>query len=416
MSTGATQALRRAPPRSPDTAPVATGACTDTRERIVVVASLTSALVNFRFELLRGMSERGYEVIALAPDEDALTEETLAGIGVRFVRIPMTRTGLGPLADLRTLYCLWREFRRLRPDVVLPFTMKPIIYGGIAARLAGVRRRFALVTGLGYVFVERKPAWFASALRAFCAGLYRLALRGAERVFVYNEDDRAALQALGVDGARLMLVPGSGVDTERFAWSPPSVVPLQFLMVARLLRDKGVIEYAEAARIVRARHPNVRCTLLGPFDSNPSAISATELAPWTEGGTLEYLGHTRDVRPYLTDCSVFVLPSYREGISRTILEAMATGRPIVTTDAPGCADPVEDGVTGFVVPVRDAQALSDAMERFVAEPALVERMGRASRTRVESLFDVHRINAILFEAMDLADGALPAAATGGVAA
>ena len=366
------------------------------------MASLTSSLVNFRLELLRSMVRQGFDVYALAPDNDTATIARLAADGIGFIRIPMARTATSPVADLITLMALRRAFLRIRPDIVLPYTIKPIIYGGLAARLAGVPRRFAMVTGLGYIFIDRARSLHSVALRWLSVQLYRVALRGVERVFVYNEADAAELRIHAIVSADVVMqVPGSGVDTAHFAASPPPDGPPVFLTVARLLRDKGVAEYAEAARILHARYPNVRFKLLGPFDSNPAAISRVEVDTWVAAGAIEYLGETGDVRPYLAGCSVFVSPSYREGMSRTILEAMATGRAVVTSDAPGCAEPVEDGVTGFVAPVKDASALAATMEKFITNPALIREMGVQARRRVEALYEVHSVNRALLAGMQL---------------
>ncbi|WP_274629296.1 glycosyltransferase family 4 protein [Arvimicrobium flavum] len=372
------------------------------RPRIAVIASLTSSLVNFRLELLRGLVQRGCEVHAFAPEDDRETIERLRALGVGFTRIPMSRTSARPTEDLATLLALVRGFRAFRPDIVLPYTMKPIIYGGIAARLTGTPHRFALVTGLGYVFIDRTRSLRAAALRWLSVRLYRTALRGVERVFVYNEADAAELHAHGIVADELVSrVPGSGVDTTHFAASPPPAGPPVFLMVARLLRDKGVAEYVAAAKLLRARHPQARFQLLGPFDPNPAAISRAEVDAWVRDGAIEYLGQTKDVRPYLAACSVFVLPSYREGMSRTILEAMATGRAVVTSDGPGCAEPVAHGLTGFVAPVRNSEALAAAMETFVIDPSLISDMGAAGRRRVEENYDVRVINRVLFAGMRL---------------
>jgi glycosyltransferase involved in cell wall biosynthesis len=372
------------------------------RPRIAVVASLTSSLLNFRIELLREFVRAGYDVFALAPDDDAEMILRLKEFGVEFRRIPMARASISPWQDAVTLMALVRAFRSIRPDVVLSYTMKPIIYGGVASRLAGVRRRFALVTGLGYVFIERTRTWRSIALRRLSVGLYKTALKGAERVFVYNEADAAELRDHSIVPAQsLMRVAGSGVNTDVFEPRDPPDGPPVFLLIARLLWDKGILEYVNAARILRQRHPHVRCQLLGPFDPNPAAISREQIAAWQREGSIEYLGHTKDVRPCLAGCSVFVLPSYREGISRTILEAMATGRAVITSDAPGCAEAIEDRVTGFVVPARDAPALAAAMEKFVSDPAQIREMGFAARRRVEELFDVRAVNRTLLREMKL---------------
>lgn len=372
--------------------------------RIAVVASLTLSLVNFRLELLKRLVEAGNDVIAFAPENDAEVIEVLQGIGIRFVQIPMARTGLNPLADLRTLVVLWRHFRRLKPDIVLPYTMKPIIYGGLAARLAGVPRRFALVTGLGHVFREAKPEGFSALVRQISVRLYRLALAGTERVFVYNDADADDIleNRMIADKSRMLLVAGSGVDLDRFRQSEPRCDPPIFLMISRLLHDKGVVDFVDAARMVSRRHPDARFQLLGSFDANPNAISPTDIDGWVSEGTIDYLGETRDVRPFLAACSAFVLPSYyREGIPRTLLEALATGRAVITTDMPGCRDTVTDGENGLLVPPRNPEKLAQAMETLLERPELFASMGERSRRLAADRFDVHAVNRVLLGEMGL---------------
>lgn len=378
-----------------------------TRRRVIaVVASLTASLTIFRLELLKRLVGAGHEVIAFAPEQDPRVEQALTEIGVRFVRIPMVRTGLNPLEDIRTFWSLRRHFKRLKPDMVLPYTMKPIIYAGIAARTLGIREQCFLVTGLGHIFSETAGRSFkALAIRHLCVRLYRLAFKRARVVFVYNDADAEDIRRYRMlpDALTPTMVPGSGVDLEHFAFARAAPGGPVFLMIARLLRDKGVVEYVEAARIVRRAFPDARFQLLGHFDSNPTAISRQEISDWVGEGILEYLGTTDDVRPYLAACNVFVLPSYyREGIPRSILEALAVGRPVITTDLPGCRDTVQPGVNGMTVRPLDVAALADAMASFARDPDLAEKMGRRSRELAETRFDVHMINRILFAGMGLA--------------
>ena len=364
---------------------------------IAVVASKTSSLTNFRFQLLAAMRNAGHRVVALAPEIDQEVIGRLKGIGVDFIPISMGRTGVNPFADVRTLWSLWRRFHQLKPDIVIPYTMKPIIYGLLAARLAGVRRRFALITGMGYVFTAPRRTPWMRALHTLSVRLYRLGLSGAERVFVYNPSDEQEVREnrLVDDPSRIVVIPGSGVDLEHFAPAEPPREGLTFLLVARLLADKGIHEYVEAARRLRQRFPKVRCQLLGPFDSNPAGIPRSLVEAWAAEGVVEYLGETSDVRPFLNRASVFVLPSYREGIPRSTQEAMALGRAIITTDAPGCRETVIDGVNGWLVPTRDPQKLAEAMETFATDPGLVTAMGRKSRELASERFDVHAINRVL---------------------
>lgn len=384
------------------------------RRRILVIASLTSSLVNFRFDLLTELSRRA-EVLACAPDDDPATQGKLQEIGVGFRRIPMARAGLNPFQDLRTLLALVRICRDFRPDVLFPYTMKPIIYGCLAGRLTGVENRLPLCTGLGYVFSASTPDARQRAVRLISVLLYRAALKGAKEAIVYNAGDEATFRRhrLVGPGVPVSRVPGSGVNIARFPEVPPPSGPPVFLMVGRLLRMKGVPEYVAAARKLKRLHPGVRCQLLGPFDENPTSVVQDDLDAWIREGSIEYLGHTADVRPYLVASSVFVLPSHGEGIARSVLEAMSTGRAVVTTDAPGCPEPIIPGKTGFVVPVGDVDALTAAMARFVDEPSLIPMMGKAARRHVEDTFEVGKVNRLLVTKMGLADAVTRVAPSAG---
>jgi glycosyltransferase involved in cell wall biosynthesis len=377
--------------------------------KIVVVGSLAWSLVNFRGALLGALAARGHEVIACAPDEDAEVETALAGLGVAYRRIPMKRASLSPIGDLVTLMRLVGLMRSERPDVVLAYTQKPIIYAGLATRIAGHARFHAMVSGLGHAFSEGGGPWRA-VLRWVVALLFKLAVRRANSVIVFNRDDRAEMMRHGIISARhnVVQVPGSGVNTERFPWRPLDRGTPVFLLVARLMRDKGLEEYVAAARIVKAMAPNVRCRLLGPFDANPTGIKPAEVEAWDAEGIVEYIGETRDVAPHMAAATVIVLPSrYREGLPRTLLEAMSTGRAIITTDAPGCRETVEPGGNGFLMPVGDAQAFADAMMNFVCDPGLAVRMGRRSRELAEERFAVEKVNAILIRTLGLEQDSRP---------
>lgn len=372
--------------------------------KIIVAASLTRSLVNFRRALLDDLVKAGAEVVACAPETDAATITQLDAMGVRFERIPMARASTNPVSDLKTLGALVSLFRRERPDIVLAYTQKPIIYGGLAARIAGAPRFFAMQSGLGFTFSEENTN---AGLRGLVSLLYRAGVKCADAVFVFNADDEAEMRRHGIiTDQRVVRVPGSGVDTADYPPSPPPPGATVFLVVARLMRDKGHYEFVEAARRLKARWPDARFQILGPFDANPASIRAEDLDTWRKEGVVEYLGETADVRPFLAASSVFVLPSYhREGLPRSILEAMSTGRAIVTTDMPGCRETVERGVNGFIVPPKNANALGDAMEEFLKDPSLIQSMGAASRARTLAKFDVRIVNDILLRTMGLAGDA-----------
>jgi lipopolysaccharide/colanic/teichoic acid biosynthesis glycosyltransferase len=382
--------------------------------KVLVLSSLAYSLVNFRGELLRSMVAAGNQVVACAPDPDPAIAAALGKMGIGFRTVAMARTGTNPFADLVTLLGYYRLIRRERPDVVLAYTQKPIIYGGIAVRLAGKPRYFAMCSGLGHAF-SGGNGLRARTLKALVSWLYRLAVARAEAVFTFNRDDAGEMRRHGItsDRHRVIQVPGSGIDTAAFARQPlPESAPV-FLMIARLMRDKGLGEFVSAARALRRAGKPARFQVLGPYDPNPTGISPAEIQGWHDEGIIEYLGETRDVRPFLAQCSIFVLPSYyREGLPRTILEAMATGRAIITTDMPGCRETIFEGenVNGMLVPPRDGGALAAAMQRFVDEPGLAAGYGASSRRMAETLYDVRKVNAQLLDVMQLQPDQAPAPA------
>lgn len=372
--------------------------------KVVLLASLSYSLTNFRGALMSAIIAEGHEVVACAPDDDPETAAALAAIGARYRRIPMDRTGLSPFRDLATLRSLVALIRAEAPDVVLAYTQKPIIYGGLAARIAGGRTRFhAMVSGLGHVYSDI-PGLRHALLRRLVSRLYRVAIARASAVILFNSDDAAEMRRHGIlrPDHRVVQVAGSGVDTGRFSPSPAADGAPVFLMIARLMRDKGLVEFVEAARQVRACFPDTRFRILGPLDPNPTGITLSEIQEWAKAGDVKYLGETRDVAPHLADADVFVLPTYyREGLPRTILEAMACGKPVITTDMPGCRDAVTHGVDGFLVPPRDAPALAEAMLRFIENPELLARMGASARETACDRFDVAKVNAHLIDVMGL---------------
>lgn len=371
---------------------------------LALVSSIAYSLPNFRGPLIGALVERGVRVLALAPDFDDRIREDVRRLGAEPIDISLDRTGMYPLRDLRDMVRLVVQLRRLKPDAVLCYFIKPVIYGTLAALLAGIRRRYALVAGLGYVYtrVGRGEPLRRKALRVTVSALYRIAFKACRRVFFQNEDDVAELVEAGlIDPGRVVRLEGTGVDLDRLRFVPPPQGPPSFLLMARLLRQKGICEYVDAARIVRADHPGIRFVLLGGLDPNPGGLTREEVEGWASEGVIEWHGHVNDVRSWIAGSSVYVLPSYREGKPRSTQEAMAVGRPVITTDAPGCRDTVEEGVNGFLVPVGQVEPLAAAMERFIADPSLVDRMGRASRALAERRFDVHKINAKMLAAMEI---------------
>lgn len=370
--------------------------------RIILFGGYAPSLLNFRGPLIRALAGAGHQVLACAPEDDAEVAEKLRALGAEYHSVPLSRTGLNPLADARSVGALTRVFRGLHADVFLGYTIKPVIYGSAAARLAGVRDRYAMITGLGYAFGRGTAR--QRILGALVTGLYRAALSGSRAVFFQNPDDAAEFTSRGIvrGATRPVLINGSGVDLDHYRPAPPVLDGPVFLLIARMIPEKGVNDFVEAARSLKRRYPAARFQLLGPVDTNSNAIPREVIAGWEAEGVIEYLGAQGDVRPALAGASVFVLPSfYREGTPRTILEALSTGRPVVTCDAPGCRETVIPGRNGFLVPTRSPEALAAALERFAAEPQLIVSMGEAGLELARTRYDVHAVNASIMGAMGL---------------
>jgi glycosyltransferase involved in cell wall biosynthesis len=372
--------------------------------RVAFVGIQTTELLTFRRELLREMAAAGHEVLAIAPERDDVVAAELASLGVSFAPVHLHRAGTNPVRDSLTVLSLLRILRRFRADAILLTAAKPVIYGSLAAWLARVPMRAAMITGVGSALsggTGRRRGLLARALR----GMYRAGLRQAHVVFFQNPDDEALFVSLGLvgRGQRRVRIAGSGIDLVAFVPVPMPPLPMTFLMVARLLRDKGLFEYVEAARRVKRYHPDVRIQLVGPLDPNPEGISAADVEAIRAEGAVDYLGSVSDVRPYLAAAHVCVLPSYREGTPRSLLEAMAMSRPTITTDVPGCRETIEPGSNGLMVPPRDAVALSQAMLELIAHPEHVVPMGAAGRRLAEARFDVREVNRTIMAAMGLLD-------------
>jgi glycosyltransferase involved in cell wall biosynthesis len=375
--------------------------------RVLIAASLARSLTNFRGELIRALISHGVEVHVTAPDIDTTPgcRETLEAWGVTMHRVALGRAGTNPVSDLGTMLGYLRLCRRIKPDIFLGYTAKPVLYGTLCAWAAGVPRRVALVTGLGFGF---QGGAGRGVLRVVMRSFYRAALRFASVVVFQNPDDRRTFAELGLlrAGIPAEVVNGSGVDLEHFGVQPLPDGEITFLMVARLLGDKGVREYVEAARSVRDVRRGARFILVGGLDAHPDSISDRELREWIVSRAIDYRGELADVRPVLGECSVFVLPSYREGTPRAVLEAMATGRPVITTDAPGCRETVVEGVNGFLVEVGSAAAVAVAMTRFLDDPSLVSSMAAASSKIARERFDVRLVNEDMLRFMGVPERAV----------
>jgi len=341
-------------------------------------------LVNFRRGLVAALLDDGHRLTVLAPRDESA--DTLEEMGCRVVDLPMDNKGVSPLRNLALLWRLWRRMGQDRPDAVLGYTIKNNIFGALAARARGIPV-VPNVTGLGTAFLSGRR------LQRLVEALYRHAFARAPVVFFQNQDDCDLFLRLGlVTAGQARVLPGSGIDTSAFAPEPmPSHAADEpvFLMIARVLRDKGVEEFVTAARTIRARHPRAVFRLLGPLGAeNRSAIPPETVHAWQDEGVIDYSGTAPDVRPHIARADCVVLPSYREGMPRTLLEAAAMARPVIATDVPGCREALVEGQTGLLCRARDGASLAEACARFIALPSDSRAaMGLAGRARIERQFD-----------------------------
>ena len=366
---------------------------------ILIGAGYGGSLIRFRGDLIKSWLKMGYKVTAAAPGREV--EKQLRDLGVDYYCIPLNRTGLNLFSDILLLINFIRLYTHVKPDYIFLYTIKPVIYGSLAAFFCRQAKVYSMITGLGYIFND--SGRMRLFLKQLVIWLYRLALTFTNKVFFQNPDDIRVFEELRiVKPDKVVQINGSGINIEDFSPAPLPVGQVVFLLIARLLREKGINEYVEAAGIVKAKYPDARFMLVGwAFDDNPSAISPKQVESWRKEGLVEIYSETEDVRPFIAESSVYVLPSYREGTPRTVLEAMAMGRAIITTNAPGCRETVKEGINGFLVPVKDSQTLAKVMEGFIIEAQLVTRMGAESRKIAEEKYDVQKVNAIINRTMRL---------------
>jgi glycosyltransferase involved in cell wall biosynthesis len=351
-------------------------------KKICLVANTAWSMLNFRRGVIQSLISLGYDVVVLAPYDDAF--EKLEKMGCTVVDLNMDARGINPIKDLFLIGRLYYIYKRLRPSLIVHYTIKPNIYGSLAAKAAGFPA-LAITTGLGYTFLNDNLV----AKVARC--LYKFAFKFPKEVWFLNDDDMQTFLARNlVSPQKAKLLHGEGVDTDYYA--PKFEVihdnKVRFLLIARMLWDKGVGEYVKAAEIVKKSHPDVVFQLLGACGvANPSVIEREQVAVWEEQGIVEYLGTTQDVRPYIAQSTCVVLPSYREGIPRTLLEAAAMAKPLIATDVPGCRDVVVDGETGFICDVKNPTSLANALIKFIKMDASERlEMGNVGRDFVESKF------------------------------
>lgn len=367
--------------------------------KIAVLSSFTTSLFWFRVDMMKSFLRAGHEVLAVGDGPEEEWAERFADMGICYRQIPVQRNGTNPVRDLATLKALIGLLRREKPDRIFAYQAKTVIYGGIAAGLCGIREFYPLIAGVGSIFLG--DSLKQRILRTILVAEYRLGMGRAPKVFFQNRDDlKVFTDAKILPEHKAVMLHGSGVNVEKFIPTPLPSEP-GFLCISRLIRDKGVVEYLEAARKLHQKRPEVKCVLVGPYDTNPSAIRPEELQSYIDDGSVVYAGEQKDVQPYIRSCTAYVLPSYHEGTPKTVLEAMACGRPAITTDAPGCRETVTDGVNGCLVPVKDVDAIVAAMERLLDDPAGAQRMATEARRIAEDRYDVRKVNAVIRQTMNI---------------
>lgn len=370
---------------------------------VLFIAANARSLLHNRGRLIESMKEQGLKVAALVPGYDYI--EDVESLDITIEKYDLDRHSLNPLAFISQLLGLIKKVKNMAPRAVFCYSIKPIALGAIAARLSGVKYVFCLVTGLGYAYCADglKPRLVRVASRF----LYGSAAVLGNLFIFQNEDDKQELskgwlfKLANMLGKEKIVVGGSGVDIEEYPYQPVPEDGFSFLCMARLIKEKGVIEYAEAAKQVKAVYPDTVFYLAGSIDENlVSAINRDTVTRWENDHGITYLGQVSDVNKWIGDTTVFVLPSYREGTSRAILEAMSIGRPILTTNVPGCRGPVVDGLNGYLAKEKDAESLRDAMIKMIDGKQELQAMGLASRQRIQQIYEVKKVNANMLDAMN----------------
>lgn len=366
--------------------------------RIVVITPHTPSLLWFRMDMMSDFMKRGYEVTAVGEEAEEQWKDEFEHYGISYRAIPIVRNGLNPFQDMQTIKAIKNLYKDIKPEKVFLYQAKAVVYGSIAAREDSNIEVYSLVSGLGSIF--RGTTWKHQILKTVMKWQYRYALSKNAAVIFHNPDDMQQFIKWNIVTKSLCrIVPGSGVNIEKFSYEEMPEGVISFLMISRMIRDKGVLEYLEACKLIKKKFPKIKCMLVGPFDTNPSGISREQLEEYMP--YVEYYGEQKDVRPFVKKCTTYILPSYHEGVPKSVLEAMSMGRAIITTDAPGCREVVTDGENGFLVPVKNYEQLAERMEHIIAHPEIQKGMGKKSREIVEATYDVNKVDNEIAKIMKL---------------
>ncbi|WP_313128004.1 glycosyltransferase family 4 protein [Anaerocolumna sp.] len=367
--------------------------------KIAILSSHTSSLFWFRMDMMKEFVKHGHIVIALGPETEFGWKNKFEENGIQYKQFFVERNGINPFNDLKTYRELCRFMKEEKPDKVFAYQAKTVIYGSLAAKANGIVENYLLIAGLGSIF--RGNGLKNKIIKNVMKVEYYAACKASKKVFFQNNDDKKEfINNRLIEEDKITIINGSGVNLDKFKPAPLPEIPA-FLFIGRLIKDKGVMEYLEACQRIKAEFPNVRCLLVGPYDSNPSALQQEDLEPFINHGIVEYFGEQNDVRPYIKQCSTYVLPSYHEGTPKTVLEAMAIGRSIITSDAPGCRETVIDGYNGFLVTVKDIDDLVIKMKNLILDSSMNKLMAERSLKLAREKYDVNLVNKSIMETMKL---------------
>lgn len=374
-------------------------------KKIILIGTTGASFYGFRADLIRKLIHDKHEIYAFTSEYTENCLEKIKELGAIPVCYQLSRGGLNPFADIASLIQLTKEIKKIQPDMVFSYFAKPVIYGSIAARLAKVPQIIGMLEGLGYTFTDQPEGQTGKTklIRNIQVLLYRFAFRCLDKMIFLNQDDQNDLmQKYGLKVPQVHVLGGIGLNLKDYEYTKAPIIPVKFIFIGRLLKEKGIFDLTNAIRIVKSQYPDSHFTILGAIDhQNMGALKQEQLDQFVNEKLFDYPGHVTNVQDWITDSSVFVLPSYREGLPRSTQEAMAIGRPVITTDVPGCRETVVNGVNGFLVPKWDAEALANKMCYFIEHPHRINEMGLESFKIAQEKFDAEKINLRLIEIMGL---------------
>lgn len=375
--------------------------------KIIIIGTIASSLYIFRADLIYLLSQKGYKVYAFTSEYTDDELKKIESLGAMPVTYELSRGGLNPLKDLKATYLLSRKIKKIAPDVVFSYFSKPVVFGTLAAKMAKVPQVIGMLEGLGYAFTEQPEGISKKAkiIKSAQIILYKLSLPNLDKIILLNTDDfHDLLIKYNIRVKSVEILGGIGLDLKEYPYYPINNIhgPINFLFIGRLLKEKGIHDFVSAAKIVKKEHPQTQFTVLGAIDrSNLGALKQKELDDFVSTEIIIYPGHVDNIKDWIANSHVFVLPSYREGVPRSTQEAMAIGRPVITTDVPGCRETVVDGLNGFLVEKWNYEALAEKMIYFIENPNKIIEMGEESRRIAQDNFDATKVNKRLVSMLGL---------------